>query len=508
MPSPKDIKKILNTAQGTKAVDKMDLSELLATLPKGTKAQQLEAELMFKRLQEEQAARYAGHTPPTEQGNAALSEAKKTLTKKQAPAVIIPSKISNVERAVRESKGEFGARRVQRAADEIGDLERLYTEEALRQAFGGDNAKALMTMNPADFERFAIPLEMSERRIAGHDPSKATMPTSEYIRHLSGIEGFHDVPFLQINKGEQGLPLIPFISGHEGRHRNRAMAERGDPAGLVQLLPRAELREPFPRRDQEEYLEALKKEMEMTGNMVRPEGYFDNMLQKDIKRKPVELPDIYAEGGGVHLAGGGGKLLKALRGADKAADATQDIQSIVSAGKPLTAAERAMVGRLAAEYTANQPVIRLSEALGNVGAEGKNLRVTQTDRTGAKYLGGAPFSMMQKVDPRYAESKATWGVKTPGAAKNITNQSDADVVWSTLIGSPTQHRSNELIFDKLYKAFQKSAKEGNLSTELRTKFNTALEPIFGEGADILDPKLRKEIDTFEKRAVVGRPAVG
>ena len=492
----------------------MDLSELLASLPKGSKAQQLEAELMFKRLAEEQAARYAPTNPPTKRGNAALAEAKKTLAKKQAPAVIIPSKISNVERAVRESKGEYGARRVQRAADEISDLERLYTEEALRQAFGGDNAKALMVMNPNDFQGFAHPLEMSERRIAGHDPSKATMPTSDYIKHLSGISEFHDVPFLQINKEEQGLPLIPFITGHEGRHRNRAMAERGDPAGLVQLLPRAELREPFPRRDQEEYLEALRKELEMTDNLVIPEKYLapsdESSFGNWIYRPAIKLPEIFADGGGVHMAGGGKalKALKALRGADKAADATQDVKSIVSAGKPLTAAERAMVGRLAAEYTANQPVIRLSEALGNVGAEGKNLRVTQTDRTGAKYLGGAPFSMMQKVDPRYAESKATWGVKTRSAATNIINQSDPDVIWSTLIGSKTQHRSNELIFDKLYKAFQKSAKEGNLSPELRTKFNAALEPIFGEGADILDPKLRKEIDTFEKRAIVGNLLLG
>jgi hypothetical protein len=514
MPSPKDIKKIFKTTQGTKAVDKMDLSELLASLPKGSKAQQLEAELMFKRLAEEQAARYAPTNPPTKRGNAALAEAKKTLAKKQAPAVIIPSKISNVERAVRESKGEYGARRVQRAADEISDLERLYTEEALRQAFGGDNAKALMVMNPNDFQGFAHPLEMSERRIAGHDPSKATMPTSDYIKHLSGISEFHDVPFLQINKEEQGLPLIPFITGHEGRHRNRAMAERGDPAGLVQLLPRAELREPFPRRDQEEYLEALRKELEMTDNLVIPEKYLapsdESSFGNWIYRPAIKLPEIFADGGGVHMAGGGKalKALKALRGADKAADATQDVKSIVSAGKPLTAAERAMVGRLAAEYTANQPVIRLSEALGNVGAEGKNLRVTQTDRTGAKYLGGAPFSMMQKVDPRYAESKATWGVKTRSAATNIINQSDPDVIWSTLIGSKTQHRSNELIFDKLYKAFQKSAKEGNLSPELRTKFNAALEPIFGEGADILDPKLRKEIDTFEKRAIVGNLLLG
>jgi hypothetical protein len=243
---------------------------------------------------------------------------------------------------------------------------------------------------------------------------------------------------------------------------------------------------------------------------VNPATERGNAALDEIKQMVApKNPDITkAKGGLAHMAGGGKALRKAMKGASRVDDAVPDIRALVDANRPLTAAERAMVGRLAAEYTANQPVIRLSEALGNVGAEGKKLRVTQTDRTGAKYLGGAPFSMMQKVDPRYAEPRATWGVKTRGAATNIINQSDPDVIWSTLIGSKTQHRSNELIFDKLYKAFQKSAKEGNLSTELRTKFNAALEPIFGEGADILDPKLRKEIDTFEKRAIVGNLLLG
>jgi hypothetical protein len=200
---------------------------------------------------------------------------------------------------------------------------------------------------------------------------------------------------------------------------------------------------------------------------------------------------------------------KATSGLSAAKEA-ETIANMQRAGEaPLTAADRARVGKLAAEYTANQPVTRMSEALGNVGAEGKKkVRVTQTDRTAAKYLGGAPFSMMQKVDPQYAKAQATWGVKTPGAAKNITNQADEGIIFSTLIGSPTQHRSNELIFDKLYNAFKKSVKEGNLNEELRAKFNRALEPLFGEGADILDPKLRKEIDTFEKRAVVGNLLLG
>jgi hypothetical protein len=346
MPSPKDIKNLLKATQGTKAGKAMDLEELLGTLPKGTKAQQLEAELMFRRLQEEQAARYAPTNPPTKRGNAALAEAKKTLEKKQAPAVIIPSKISNVEKAVREREGEHGAKRVQRAADQIKNLEDQYTEDALLRAFTGDNAKALMVMNPADFENYAAKLHTRNITEPNSLGDKMRMSTEDYLNYLNAIpSGFSDVPFLLINKQEAGLPLIPYITGHEGRHRNRAMAQRGDPSGLVQLLPRSELREPFPRREHEEYLEALKKELEMTGNKVLPEKYYDDSLPENllIRRPPIDLPELFAEGGGVHLAGGGGKLLKALRGADKAADATQDVQSIVNAGKPLTAAERQLL---------------------------------------------------------------------------------------------------------------------------------------------------------------------
>ena len=511
MPSPKDIKKLMNAAKGAKPASKAaDLDEVMGRLPKIDPALQAKIDAELNEIRRRQKAAYDVPQLPKEKGKKALAEARRILAPKEAPAVIVPSKLSNLEKAIRESKGEFGAKRVQQAADEIKNLEDLYTEQALREAFGGDNAKALMVMNPNDFQGFAHPLEMSERRIAGHDPSKATMPTSEYIRHLSGISEFHDVPFLQINKEEQGLPLIPFITGHEGRHRNRAMVERGDPAGLVQLLPRAELREPFPRRDQEEYLEALRKELEMTDNLVIPEKYLapsDKSSFGDwIYRPAVKLPKLFAEGG--QAMAKGGKALKAARGAEKAVESGKDLQSMVEAARPLTAAERAMAGKLMTEYTANQPVTRLSEALGNVGAEGKKLRITQSDRTAAKYLGGPPFSGLQLVDPNYAEARAAWGVKTPTAAKIITNQTSPDILWSTLIGSPFQHRSNELIFDKLYKAFQKSAKEGNLSEELRAKFNAALEPHFGEGADILDPKLRKEINTFEERGIVGDLLLG
>ena len=52
------------------------------------------------------------------------------------------SPISELEKYVREKRGEYGAKRVQRAADEIPNLEKLYEMDALKSAFTGDNAKA------------------------------------------------------------------------------------------------------------------------------------------------------------------------------------------------------------------------------------------------------------------------------------------------------------------------------------------------------------------------------
>ena len=219
----------------------------------------------------------------------------------QAPTVIVPSKLSNVKEAVRQSKGDYGARRVERAADEIPNLERMYKEEGLRSAFTGDNAQAMMTMNPANFEKFALPLVKSKGARSPMSSSgevdKYTLPTDEYVEYLQGLRGgFSDVPLLGINKKEFGLPLKPFISAHEGRHRSRALAASGQPTSLVRLFPRAELREPFPRSTQEEYIQALRDELDLTGNLVMPEGGVGSA---------VVLPDIYAEGGEVKMAKGG-----------------------------------------------------------------------------------------------------------------------------------------------------------------------------------------------------------
>lgn len=87
---PKKIRKLFGAAQGA---SKMDLDELLGRLPQGTPAQKLEAELMFKRLQEEQAARYAPTNPPTERGKEALRQAQNQLRERGKQKFLEPSTV-------------------------------------------------------------------------------------------------------------------------------------------------------------------------------------------------------------------------------------------------------------------------------------------------------------------------------------------------------------------------------------------------------------------------------
>jgi hypothetical protein len=200
--------------------------------------------------------------------------------------------------------GTYEGRRFERASDEIPHLMETYDPEALKSLFAGDNAKALMTLNPADFEKFAAPIH--EHFVTGHRYATTAgelpmLSHEDYIKHLANTKRFRDIPYLEINKEHQGRKELPFISGHEGRHRNRALSAKGLKTGLVQLLPRAELREPFPRRQREDYINALRNELSLMDNKVRPEKIKDEQSRYgEAKRRSImQLPDIYAEGGDV-----------------------------------------------------------------------------------------------------------------------------------------------------------------------------------------------------------------
>jgi hypothetical protein len=168
----------------------------------------------------------------------------------------------------------------------------------------------------------------------------------------------------------------------------------------------------------------------------------------------------------------------------------------------------------AAKAAQMKKAMKASEALAQI--EGKRLNVTQADRTkvGQGYLGGPGFSGLQLQEGPHKDVGAVWGVKNTGTAKTIIGGFDKPLgkeYFTTMIGSPTQHQSNQMVFDKLYGDFKKEAKKGNLDPELKDKINARLaaavdkdgNPIFPPDVDILDKDFKKIVNTFDRRAVTG-----
>jgi len=168
----------------------------------------------------------------------------------------------------------------------------------------------------------------------------------------------------------------------------------------------------------------------------------------------------------------------------------------------------------AAKAAQMKQAMKASEALAKI--EGKRLNITQADRTkvGQGFLGGPGFSGLQHQEGPHKDVGAVWGVKNVGTAKTMLGGFQDPLgkeYFTTMIGSPTQHQSNQMVFDKLYNQFKSEAKKGNLDPELRDKINARLaasvdkdgKPIFPSDIDILDKNFKKQATTFDQRAVTG-----
>jgi hypothetical protein len=168
----------------------------------------------------------------------------------------------------------------------------------------------------------------------------------------------------------------------------------------------------------------------------------------------------------------------------------------------------------AAKAAQMKQAMKASEALAKI--EGKRLNITQADRTkvGQGYLGGPGFSGLQLEEGPHKDVGAVWGVKNAGTAKTIIGGFDKPLgkeYFTTMIGSPVQHQSNQMVFDKLYGDFKREAKKGNLDPELKDKINARLaaavdkdgNPVFPPDVDILDKDFKKIVNTFDRRAITG-----
>ncbi|MGI9141993.1 MAG: hypothetical protein ACR2IJ_02275, partial [Fluviibacter sp.] len=162
---------------------------------------------------------------------------------------------------------------------------------------------------------------------------------------------------------------------------------------------------------------------------------------------------------------------------------------------PLTAKQRADAGRAAAKLIESQPIIPMSEALGNLNVEGfGRLSTTQADRTkvGGGNIGGAAFPAISEADPNYKGK--SWGVMDYGTASRLTNLTSPETIWTTMLGSATQLKTNPVVFAKLEKQFKEAMKSGNLTPELEAKINQKHKLFMVEDANIRDPKIWKDLD--------------
>jgi hypothetical protein len=254
---------------------------------------------------------------------------------KAAAEVKKTGKLTRLQKELRERGGEKQAQRLERAADEIPGLERLFHSRGLIEAFQGSEGfpyQGVVTMRPGDYKNFSQPLEvdLSEGR---QGISPYSVQNIEDLRELIRRgRPFTSVPYLQLDK--KG-PLT-IVSGHEGRHRTRAMEAEDMPATLVQVLPRhslkfKDLRNPSPSEWRQKLSEAMGPEglvlpeggMKLNPKFARASelakkaseerdwnkfGAFDRELSRYHKEDKVKLPDlemltefpeVYQKGGAV-----------------------------------------------------------------------------------------------------------------------------------------------------------------------------------------------------------------
>ena len=156
-------------------------------------------------------------------------------------------------------------------------------------------------------------------------------------------------------------------------------------------------------------------------------------------------------------------------------------------------------------------IMRMSEALGASGSEGKTLNLTQADRSRVfgTNKGGTGFSGLQLTSPSHKQAGTTWGVGKPSHVTRMVNANTPETVWSTFIGSPTQHMSNPVTVERMYEAHKNANPSAELIGNMNKQLNNAIhpktkKPIFPNGIDISDPASLNQAQTFDQRKVLAQ----
>ena len=207
------------------------------------------------------------------------------------------------------------------------------------------------------------------------------------------------------------------------------------------------------------------------------------------------------------------------------ADPKRILGGLGKASKRLTMTEEE---KLAQKYAAGAqyadplkpPSMRMSEALGNVGAEGKTLNFTETDRSRVfgSNRGGVGFAGLQHYSIPHKKANTVWGFGNKNTADKKVKQNDPEKsIWTTFVGSPNQHKSNTVVLKDAMKEFQDAVKAGNVPAGQIKLMNDRIRMakddktgalLFDDAYDLTDLGALGAANTFTRRSAVGDVLLG
>jgi len=164
--------------------------------------------------------------------------------------------------------------------------------------------------------------------------------------------------------------------------------------------------------------------------------------------------------------------------------------------------------------------MRMSEALGNVGAEGKTLNFTEVDRSRVfgSNRGGVGFSGLQHYSLPHKNANTVWGFGNKTTADKKVRQNDPEkTIWTTFVGAPDQHKSNTVVLKDAMKEFHDAVKAGKVSPAqiklMNDRIRLAKEEktgslLFDDAYDLTDPQALSGANTFSRRSAVGDVLLG
>ena len=165
------------------------------------------------------------------------------------------------------------------------------------------------------------------------------------------------------------------------------------------------------------------------------------------------------------------------------------------------------------------PTMRMSEALGISGSEGKFLNFTEADRSRVfgPNRGGVGFSALQHYSEPHKNANTVWGFGNKSVTEKKINQNDPDnTVWTTYAGSPEQHKSNTVVVKDAVKTLQDANAKGSVHPEQIRLINQRIRqatsdkgtPLFSDDFDITDPQALSYATTFDRRAAISDALMG